>query len=160
MTARPASEAAPPPPPPPPSLAPCAMKTIRALSDEAWALVVVVAVVGVCFLSTTMGALTGRSDGDVHRRATALLKQSQRWNAMSAQDANPIFAMRHSNFATAYLEAARALTSDDFIRRTTGQQVTDMLEALARQHRNAIAKLGQTCPKSLPKGTTMTSWLD
>lgn len=123
-------------------------------------MLVLVAVVAVCFLSSVMATISGRNDGDSYRRAVALLKQSQRWNAMSAQDTNPIFAMRHSNFATAYLEAARTVASDEYIRRATGQDVTNMLDALARQHRKAIAKLGQACPNSLPKGTTVTSWLD
>jgi hypothetical protein len=120
----------------------------------------VVCVITLCMLFNFVGSSALRGRSDVYKKAYDLVKQSQRWLAMSVQDTNPMFAMRHANFAAAYLEAARHLVSDESLNKMTSKNVALLASSISKQQERSVASMGKQCPKALPKGTTMNTWLD
>jgi hypothetical protein len=104
----------------------------------------------------------GERDGDkkTYTHARNLINQAVRWSAMATQDANPLFAMRHINYANAYFSAARSMVSDAGLEQATGRDIHQLANNLSRTQQKTMGMMGKTCPKSLPKGTTVTHWLD
>lgn len=101
----------------------------------------------------------GTGDAKGHGHAKEFVKQSLHWSALCRQDTNPIFALQHINYAVAYLNAAKTLVSDASLEQTCGRDVHTLQSELRKMQQRAIGSLSKTCPKSLPKGTTVTTWL-
>ena len=129
-------------------------------SDERTAAVVVCVLLVVAVLSRVLTGRTRTGSRETQAKAVDLMRQSLRWHAMSMQDTNPVFGMRHSNYATAYLEAARHLLSDEAIQRTVHKNVHVLKQNITKQQEHMVGLLGKQCPKILPKGTTISSWIE
>ena len=95
-----------------------------------------------------------------YSHARSLVNQAVRWNSMAEQDTNPLFAMRHMNYATAYLSAARSMVSDAGLEQATGRNIHNLSNYLNKSQQRTMGLVGKSCPKTLPKGTTVTNWLD
>jgi len=51
--------------------------------------------------------------------ASDLLLQALKWHEASIQDQHPLFSVQHSNYAIAYLNAARHLCRDSILEQKT-----------------------------------------
>ena len=129
-------------------------------SDEVWSVVAVGSVTGVALLSRLLHTGARTVTKEVHSKAVLLMKQALRWHAMSLQDKNPVFGMRHANYASAYLEAARSLVSDEAIQRSTSKNVQHLKQSIEKQQERMVAAMGKSCPALLPKGTNVASWIE
>ena len=94
------------------------------------------------------------------KKGRLLVRQSLQWHAMAEQDTNPFFAARHSNYAIAYLSAARSLLPDQILQKIANVDVHDMALILESAQREHAKNLNQRCPKGNPDGTTNSvKWL-
>jgi len=113
------------------------------------ALVYTVLVLGVV---VAVGFLSKWSDTGHHyskpfvRKLKYLIEQSTRWNAMAQQDTNPILQMIHCNYALAYAQVARSVTSDRDIENVAGIDINELIYYLGECEAYAIKNLGQQCP--------------
>lgn len=111
-----------------------------------YSVVVVMIVLGVALLSKW-------SETDRHytkpfvRKLKNLIEQATRWNAMAQQDTNPILQLVHCNYALAYAQIARSVSSDKDIENITGIDINELVYYLGECESFAIKNLGQQCPK-------------
>ena len=127
-------------------------------TQEMAMLVVIVAV----FVLSTVSRMQGSGDNSEKARyvyARQFVNQSVQWAAMYQQDTNPVFGLRHINYANAYLKAARNLVSDAGLERATGKDIHALEQSMRKMQQSAVASVAKSCPKTLPKGTTVTNWL-
>ena len=100
-----------------------------------------------------IGLLSKWSESDNHyskpflRKLKYLIEQSTRWNAMAQQDTNPILQLIHCNYALAYAQVARSVTSDKDIENITGIDIHELIYYLGECESYTIKNLGQQCPK-------------
>ena len=90
---------------------------------------------------------------DCHKTDTikTLMRQSARWTMASNKDANPIIALQHANYGSAYLWALRDIASDKEIEEATGVNVSKFKDEIIKEQ-NAITKhVMNLCPKTGPK---------
>lgn len=74
-----------------------------------------------------------------------LMQQAIRWKETAAQDGNPVTAFTHTNFAIAYLNAARLVSNDKDIEKETSVHVQEMLAKLDEQQARIIQQLHGQC---------------
>lgn len=90
-----------------------------------------------------------------------LTKQSTQWYIMATQDANPMIALMHVNYALAYLFVARSYASPEEIRRLLSININEMIETLEDVQQKAIQTLSQKCPSIRPESqfTVTAGWI-
>jgi tRNA G26 N,N-dimethylase Trm1 len=81
-----------------------------------------------------------------------LVRQTARWAVASTQDANPLIANLHANYARATLDALRSIASDTEIRSASGLDVLDFERRVTTVQDTAVRKLAATCPAGVPRG--------
>lgn len=92
--------------------------------------------------------------------AKALVAQAIEWHHFADQDDNPMFAVRHADYAVAYLNAARRLLPDDVLQRLTSIDIFETMVALEAHQQQRSRRLQKACPTINPNGNTSTvSWL-
>ena len=126
-----------------------------------WGATIVGTVAGISVITRVVNSNPGRAHSpDLLLRGGALMKQAFEWHAQSQQDTDPLFAMRHSDYALAYLNAARSILPDHALQRLSGIDVHDTVVAL-EAHQNAhTGTMSKICPPSNPKKkTSSVSWV-
>ena len=94
------------------------------------------------------------------KQARILVKQALQWHTMAMQDKNPLFAMRHSDYAVAYLTAARSMLPDQVLEKISNVEIHEMVQVLEQEQREHANQLSKKCPKANPdKLTNSVKWL-
>lgn len=89
------------------------------------------------------GDSVGATGGKSHTKQ--LVQQAMRMKETALQDGNPVTAFTHTNFAIAYLNAARLVSSDQEIEGETSVHVQEMLAKLDKQQAEIIQQLHGQC---------------
>lgn len=126
-------------------------------TPETRAALVVLSLLLLCFVSRLLSK--SWSDDRHYKRAKGLLTQSKHWYTMALQDKNPLFALRHLNYAVAYVEAARHIAPDDVLAQLTEINVRDLRQRIDAQTDAVSRKLSKTCPRLRTSGSHMSSWV-
>ncbi len=74
----------------------------------------------VCFIIATLLKIFEEKDIQDSNIAKTLIEQSHKWHTISVQDKQLLYSMMHSNYAVAYLNAARHASNDTNLERLTG----------------------------------------
>ena len=85
------------------------------------------------------------------RYLSSLVRQAYRWHVASLQDANPVIAMLHSNYAMGYVGALRSLETEANIKSATGVDLPTLEREVAAQQDKSLAQLLEACPTLVPK---------
>lgn len=115
----------------------------------------------VIVVSKIANAHMGKEYSTAHvRKSRSLVRQAMQWHAAAEQDSNQLFSSRHSNYAVAYLNAARSMLPDDMLERATNVDIHELSNALELSQREHTKSLSQSCPKSNPSGKVSSAqWL-
>ena len=91
----------------------------------------------------------------------ALIKEAAQWSTIAQQDANPLLAVMHATYGTAYLNVARRLNTDADIEQATNVRVEEFSSTLQANQQAAVQKLLTLCPMSTPAGLAalQTGWM-
>jgi len=91
----------------------------------------------------------------------ALIREAAQWSTIAQQDSNPLLAVMHSTFGTAYLNVARRLYNDADIEATSNLKVDEFSATLHANQQQAVQKLLSVCPMSSPAGIAalQTGWI-
>ena len=90
-----------------------------------------------------------------------LVDQAVRWHMASQQDKHAVFSMQHANYAMAYLNSARHLSTDQILEQISGINIHELYNAIDMQQRHMMREIGRQCPKLKLKGSNINSsgWL-
>lgn len=88
-----------------------------------------------------------------------LIAQATQWHSLSLQDTNEVFAMRHANYAIAYMTAARRIMSDIELEQISGKNVHTLLNDMNSTQKKTVGALCKSCKRVMPKGSTISTWL-
>lgn len=133
--------------------------SLATLSDDHAAIGSVVVLFAACCAAKAASALgVGEGGAEKAEKGKQLVLQAVRWASQSSQDSNPIFQQRHANYAVAYLASARSILPDAALSQAAGVDVHELASKLASLQQKTAAKLGKACPKTLPKGTSLSHW--
>jgi hypothetical protein len=143
-----------------------AFATVATMGSVAkWALLAIAGVLVLWALSTSAGGARGNfgygAAGPSARTIRDLMRSAAQWNSRAVQDSNSLIALMHANYAMAYLNVARAISSDAEIERLTGAQLDEFLNDLQGSQAHAIQRLTMSCPTVVPPGLAAvhTGWL-
>lgn len=91
----------------------------------------------------------------------ALIKEAAQWSTIAQQDSNPLLALMHATYGTAYLNVARRLHTDSEIEAASNLRVEEFSATLLANQQAAVQKLLTLCPMSTPAGLAalQTGWL-
>jgi hypothetical protein len=83
-----------------------------------------------------------------------LLKQSLRWKSIAEQDAQPLVAFAHSNYATAYMHAARICMDyqQQDLEKISKLDISKTVQLLESNQQRLLDKIGQLCPSVAIRG--------
>ena len=83
-----------------------------------------------------------------------LLKQSLRWKSIAEQDSQPLIAFAHSNYATAYLHAARISLNYQHqdLEKMSQLDISKTIANLEENQQRLLDRIGQVCPKLAVRG--------
>ena len=119
----------------------------------------------VCSLSIFSASIrAGRGRGS-SRQTKSMVKEAVRnsahWSTAADQDSNPLLGVMHANFAHAYLNIARTLTSDAEVEEAAQVRLDEFSRSVAQTQRNAVQRLLAQCPSVRPDGITavQTGWM-
>lgn len=132
------------------------------LPDEViWGSTIVGSIAGIAIITRLINIKPGESySSDLLKRAKQLTQQAFDWHAQSEQDSDPLFAMRHSDYALAYFNAARAILPDSTLQRLTGVDIHETIIALETHQQSHSKNMSKTCPSSNPKNrSSAISWM-
>ena len=129
--------------------------------EVVWSGSIVVVAAGLAVLTKVANWKPGeRYSSELLRRAKQLTQQALEWHAQSQQDSDPLFAMRHSDYALAYMNAARAILPDATLQRLTSVDVHETIIALESHQQQHAKRLSDACPSANPKKKVSSiSWL-
>lgn len=104
---------------------------------------------------------TSRGTALQARALTDLVQSASQWSASSLQDSNVLLSLMHANYAMAYLNVARLLSSDSEIEATTSVRLDELLSEFKAAQSSAIGRLTSTCPAAMPPGLSSvhTGWI-
>lgn len=127
-----------------------------------WSVIISVLCLALSLLTKFLNASPKGTYSQSHVKAGKnLVRQALYWNNVASQDENVMFASRHSDFAVAYLSAARSILPDAVLERATNLEMHDVANKLESSQREKAKRLSATCPKSNPKGsTTSSNWIN
>jgi hypothetical protein len=118
-----------------------------------------------CFPSTSTAASknNGNSEDDLAEDSIPgyILKESARYDALSQQDQNVAYSLMHINYALAYANVLRQISSDTDIQSKTGISMPAYIQKLQETQQKILQSLGQQCPNVLPSNAyaIATGWL-
>lgn len=123
---------------------------MRIEADVLAAAAVVGGVVVLCVVARTVSSGDApRASADVARRGRELLQQAQEWYRLAEQDASPLYALRHAQYALAYANAARVVAPDEVLQaQSGGADVHALVTTLERTVAALSKKVARACPKS------------
>lgn len=81
-----------------------------------------------------------------------LVRQTARWAVAAEQDASPLIANLHANYARATLDALRQIATDSAIRSAASIDVLDFERRVTAVQDGAARKLAAACPSGVPRG--------
>lgn len=124
-------------------------------------MIIVVSVLCVSIFTKLMNYNVHSAFSNDHlKQARVLVKQALQWHTMAMQDSNPLFAMRHSDYAVAYLTAARSMLPDQILEKISNVEIHEMVHTLEQEQRENATQLTQKCPRANPeKVTNSVKWL-
>ena len=77
-----------------------------------------------CFvLFSFTSLLESKTNDKESSHAKTLVEQANKWYEISNQDKQSIYTLQHSNYAVAYLQAARHFASDTSLERSSGHDI-------------------------------------
>jgi hypothetical protein len=124
---------------------------------------VVAAVLAIALLSKWSGTATqGKTFAPkVSKELVTLVKTAARWSAVSEQDSNHMLKLLHATYASAYINAARALASDADLERVSKVRIDELYSQVSAQQQAAIQKVGALAPSLMPEGANVlyTGWI-
>lgn len=95
-----------------------------------------VVVVAVLFKMIEPGALS--SQGSVAR---TLMDQAAKWHQTAMQDSELLYKLQHTDYAIAYLHAARHAADDTTLERLSGYDVHTLQRAIEKEQKQALKTL-------------------
>ena len=110
-------------------------------------------IVALALVSKTIGS---GSSAETVQRGRDLLAQSVEFSKLAEQDSVPLFQLRHTAMALAYLSAARSVSSDEGLQRG-GVDVHHMATKLEKSLTTITKRISKTCSSSNPKKESITS---
>ena len=75
-----------------------------------------------------------------------LVRQSARYAVAAQQDASPVIALLHANYAAAYLYALKEIASDSQIHKASGIDVKKFTEHITNVQDMVTKKTAEKCP--------------
>lgn len=75
--------------------------------------------------------------------AKSLIQQASKWHSMSLQDKQILYSLQHSNYAVAYLNAARHTCSDAVLERLSGMDIHKLYKAIDSQNIHVLKEIAQ-----------------
>lgn len=104
---------------------------------------------------------TSRTSALQSRALVDLVQSASQWSASSLQDSNVLLSLMHANYAMAYLNVARLLSSDSEIESTASVRLDELLNEFKASQSSAIGRLTSTCPAAMPPGLSAvhTGWI-
>ena len=125
--------------------------------------IVLAAILGLALLSLLFAEMGGDS---VHKRShhlttKALIQEAAQWSTVAQQDNNPLLALVHATYATAYLNVARRMSSDADIEGLASIHVAEFSKALNSSQQASMRALLAQCPVVAPAGIAalQTGWM-
>jgi hypothetical protein len=119
-----------------------------------WSATAVLAVTVLAVLTRLLNANVNATFSVSHlKRARSLVSQAIYWHETSEQDANPLFAMKHSDYAIAYLNAARSMLPDNILEKTCNIDIYELSNTLETHQREQTKAVTGICPDSNPEAT-------
>ena len=90
---------------------------------------------------------------DCHKTDTikTLMRQSAKWTMASNKDRNPIVALQHANYGSAYLWALRDIATDKEIEEASGVNVMKFRDEIVKEQDAITKHVMELCPKTGPK---------
>jgi hypothetical protein len=85
-----------------------------------------------------------------------LIRQSARWSTASKQDENPMIAVLHANYGSAYLWALKDIATSEQIKYSTGINLMKFERDIVNAQDIATKKMVKTCPSFAPEKTYLT----
>lgn len=79
-----------------------------------------------------------------------LNRQAYRWYIASKQDSHPMVKIVHANYAVGYVDALRAIATDDVINDVTGLDIDRLSHAATHEQDLALVMMAKKCPGLIP----------
>jgi hypothetical protein len=98
-----------------------------------------VLILSIIYLQNTTRTITNSID--------KLVRQSARYATAAQQDASPVIALLHANYAAAYLYALKDIASDSKIHNATGIDVKKFTEHIVNVQDTVTKKASAECPQ-------------
>lgn len=119
-----------------------------------WSAITVTAVAALGVITKLLNANVNATFSVSHlKRARLLVSQAIYWHDTSEQDTNPLFAMKHADYAIAYLNAARSMLPDNILERTCNVDIYELSNSLETHQRQKTKSVTEICPTSNPEAT-------
>lgn len=83
----------------------------------------------------------------VNKSIEKLVRQSARYATAAQQDASPVIAVLHANYAAAYLYALKDIATDSQIHNATGIDVKKFKEHITNVQDMVTRKTSEKCPE-------------
>lgn len=90
----------------------------------------------------------------------ALTRQVYRWHAAAIQDANPMIAVLHANYAAGYIGALRSIATEAQFSEITGLSLPKLESEVTRAQDKALLALLDACPTLVPDSAAYTEYLE
>lgn len=117
----------------------------------------VLAVIAIVALlsKTATTSLNGTNDA-TRKNIKNLVKQSQYWHTVAAQNTNPLLQLLHTSKALAYAKIARKLATEREVNKITGTDINELIYDLEIAESKGLQYLSQKFPE-LAVGTALAS---
>jgi hypothetical protein len=89
-------------------------------------------------------------DQSLQRAVQTLTRQAARWATAARQDANPLIAVLHANYAAGYLWGIADIVSSSQFAQMTGQNYLQFRDAIVAVQDRANRQLAAACPAIAP----------
>lgn len=96
-----------------------------------------------CFVGLLVSGNYRRGKMNVY---TTLLRQSARYATAAQQDASPLVAVLHANYAAAYFYALKDIASEGEIHNATGVDVKKFREHITGVQDQVTRRVNEACP--------------
>ena len=90
--------------------------------------------------------------------AKSLMEQTIKWYKLIEQDTNTVVIYQHSNYASAYLNAARHVLNDQALERICGVNIHKLYRTIDNHQRSSSKDLTKNIPKAKHASSNVKSW--
>ena len=119
-----------------------------------WSVITVISMTALAAVTRLLNANVNATFSVSHlKRARSLVTQAIYWHDASEQDTNPLFAMKHSDYSIAYLNAARSMLPDNILEKTCNVDIYELSNTLETHQREQTKAITGICPTSNPEAT-------